>query len=244
MKLLIHELSQLASITVRTLHYYDQIGLLVPNEVGSNGYRYYNEENLEKLKLILYYKELDFSLSQIRVLLEHSSNRRELLKQQQRLLQLKRDRLQKMLISIEKALKGENIMDFSEFDITEIQEAERAFSKEVEDRWGKSAPYEESKRRTGKYSVEDWKRIKQEENEIIQSFSSISHLDPSSVESQELVKRWQDHISLNFYECTNEILKGLGQMYIQDERFSATMDRYKEGTAHFISRAIENYVAS
>jgi DNA-binding transcriptional MerR regulator len=243
MKLLIHELSKLASVTIRTLHYYDHIGLLTPNAVGSNGYRYYDEENIENLKLILYFKELDFPLDQIKKLLAQTVNKEVLLKQQRHLLQLKRDRLNGMIRTIDNALEGESNMNFKEFDMQEIEKTKQAYAKEVEERWGDTTQFAQSKRKTTQYTQEDWKLIKEEEREIFSSFANISHLEPSSREAMELVRRWQHHISNYFYECSDEILGGLGQMYLQDERFIEHMDTFKEGTTVFISNAIAAFLS-
>ncbi|MDC7245819.1 MAG: MerR family transcriptional regulator [Sphaerochaetaceae bacterium] len=242
MRLLIHELAQRASVTVRTLHYYDQIGLLIPNEISRNGYRYYDEENAQRLKLILYFKELGFKLSQIRKLIDSESSRESLLVQQRHLLKLKTDRLNRMIDSIDSALKGERIMDFDEFDMKQIEDAKKTFQSETDARWKGTDAYKQSMRRTGNYGPQAWKKIKNEEEELLSSFSRLIGTSPSSTEAFDLVEKWKLYISTYFYDCSDEILEGLGNMYTQDERFSDAMDRYKEGTAAFMSEAIGAYV--
>ena len=242
MRLLIHELAQRASVTVRTLHYYDQIGLLIPNEISRNCYRYYDEENVQRLKLILYFKELGFKLSQIRKLIDSESSREGLLVQQRHLLKLKTDRLNRMIDSIDSALEGERMMDFDEFDMKQIEDAKKHFNQRQKlDGRGQM--------RIGRVLAVP--KIMVHKNGRRSKTRKITCCRPLPVSSGPLHHHLRRTILQKdgkstsapiFYDCSDEILEGLGSMYTQDERFSDAMDRYKEGTAAFMSEAIGAYV--
>ncbi|NCB01625.1 MAG: MerR family transcriptional regulator [Spirochaetia bacterium] len=242
MKLLIHELASLAYVSVRTLHYYDEIGLLKPSEISSSGYRYYCEDDVKRLKKILYYKELDLPLREIKRLIDSSLSDSDTLKRHKLLLELKRERLNKIINSLEENIKGEGTMSFDEFDMKKIDDAMSQYSNEVTSRWNNTSEYKESSKRTQNYTAEKWKKIKSEDDEIIFTFASLINTVVTEDKAKETVKRWQDHISRYYYPCSDEILSSLGAMYVADERFIATLDRFKKGTALYMSEAITSYV--
>lgn len=243
MKKSISEMAKLSGVSVRTLHYYDEIGLLAPSEVVSEtGYRYYNEDSLEKLQQILFYRELDFPLKEIVQIMNASDyNKEEALRKQRELLKLKRKRLDKLIGLLNANLKGDITMSFNEFDTTEIDKAKAKYAEEVKERWGNTEAYVQSQKKTSKYSKEDWKRLNDGMDSLIKQFSECLNENPSSEKAQELVKNWQQYITDTYYDCTKEILAGLGQMYVADDRFTKNMDKYCEGTAKFISDAIAVY---
>jgi len=243
MKLTISEMARKSGVSVRTLHYYDEIGLLKPAEVADeSGYRFYNEESMLRLQQILFYRELDFSLKEIaRIMNASDYNVEEALKKQLELLMLKRDRIDRIIGLLAAQTKGDMKMSFKEFDMAEINEAKEKYAKETEDRWGTTDAYKESQKRTARYNKDDWQKITAEYEENLKAFAGMIGGNPESREAQELVAKWQGHISKYYYDCTREILAGLGQMYIADERFSKNMDKYAEGTAEFISKAIAAY---
>lgn len=243
MRKTISEMAKLSGVSVRTLHYYDEIGLLAPSEVVSEtGYRYYDDNSLEKLQQILFYRELDFPLKEIVQIMNASDyNKEEALFKQRELLKLKRKRLDKLIGLLNANLKGDITMSFNEFDTTEIDEAKAKYAEEVKKRWGNTDAYTQSQKKTSKYSKEDWKRLNDEMDNLLKQFSECLNENPSSEKARELVKCWQQYISETYYDCTKEILAGLGQMYVADERFTKNMDKYGEGTAKFISDAIAVY---
>lgn len=243
MKKTISEMAKLSGVSVRTLHYYDEIGLLAPSEVVSEtGYRYYDDKSLEKLQQILFYRELDFPLKEIVQIMNASDyNKEETLFKQRELLKLKRKRLDKLIGLLNANLKGDITMSFNEFDTTEIDEAKAKYAEEVKERWGNTDAYVQSQKKTSKYSKEDWKRLNDGMDSLIKQFSECLNENPSSEKAQELVKSWQQYITDTYYDCTKEILAGLGQMYVADDRFTKNMDKYGEGTAKFISDAIAVY---
>ena len=133
-------------------------------------------------------------------------------------------------------------MSFKEFDMTEIESSKKKYAKEVKERWGKSDAYIESEKKCNNYSKDQWQEINEEFRGILKSFATnMNNKTPDSEEVQALVKEWQSFITLRWYNCTNEILKCLGQMYVQDERFKKNIDQNGEGTAEFLSQAIAIY---
>ena len=205
----ISEVAKLTGITVRTLHYYDEIGLLKPSEITEAGYRLYSREDLEILQQILFFRELDFPLSQIKEIMNNPNyDKEEALKKQKELLIQQRQRIEGLIKLIEKRIEGDNNMSFKEFDMNEIEENKKKYAKEVKERWGTSKAYEESEKKTSSYNKEKWGDINQETSEIFKGFAELRNSDPGSEEVQELVRRWQKYITDNFYTCTNEILSG------------------------------------
>ena len=237
MRRTVSEMARLCSVSVRTLHYYDSIGLLRPMEVTESGYRYYGEEAVFTLQRILFYRELGFSLREIRTLLSAPDDQ-EALEAQSRLLRLKRDRLDRLLKLLDAARKGEKRMDFSVFDTKELEEAKAAYAKEAEARWGNTQAWVQSQAREKTYSKEDQKELEAQSEEIFRRFAGLRGSDPASPEVQAAVEDWQRFITDHWYDCTDEILKGLGVMYTADERFRKNLDRFGPGTAELMSAAI------
>lgn len=238
----INEVAKLTGVTTRTLHYYDEIGLLKPSEVTSAGYRLYNDEALETLQQILFFRELEFSLDDIKeIMSDPHYDRTDALAKQRDLLMHKRARLDGLIDLVDNTLRGEEDMSFKQFDMTEIEAAKTKYAAEVKARWGDTAAYAESEEKTGGYDEAQWKALSGEGQAILQEFGERRDLPPDSREAQALVKKWQSYITANFYNCTKEILSCLGLMYIGDERFTRNIDKNGEGTAAFMAGAIEFY---
>ena len=235
---------RLRQTTVRTLHYYDEIGLLPPSEVTSSGYRVYNDADLEVLQQILFFRELDFSLEEIRGIMQNPAYEKETaLQNQKALLVQKRDRLDRLIALVDKTLKGERDMSFKQFDTTKIEEAKQQYAAEVKQRWGNTVAYAEYEKKSASYNTVQQKMLDGEGAAILNEFGKNRSLPPDSVEVQELVKKWQAYITDNYYNCTKEILSCLGQMYVGDERFTQHIDQYGVGTAAFMAAAIEVYTS-
>lgn len=239
MKMLIKEFAVFTGVSVRTLHYYDEIGLLKPAFVDkSTGYRYYDEKSLLRMQEVLFYRELDFSLKNIAEILSSPAyDTRKVLNEQKNLLSLKKERLERLIASIDDAMKGENVM--SAFDNSEFEK----YKEEAQEKWGNTGAYKEYAERTQNYSKQKWTGVTEGMNQIMADFANcmMKNEAPDSNEAQNLVEKLQNHISENFYRCTNEILRGLGQMYVADERFKKNIDKHASGTAAFICAAIEAY---
>ena len=243
MKLQIKEFAALVGVSVRTLHYYDEIGLLAPASVDTqSGYRYYDDASLARMQEILFYRELDFPLKEIAALLASPNyDKTQALAAQKELLILKRDRLDQLIAAIDSAEKG--VIDMNAFDNSAFEAKRDAYAAEAKGRWGASAAWQEHEMKTKNYTGEKWQTLSAEMAGIFADFAAAmtQGLEPESDNAQALVKRLQDHISANYYTCTNEILAGLGQMYTADARFRASIDRHTVGTADYVSKAITHY---
>ena len=239
MKMQIKEFAEITGVSVRTLHYYDEIGLLVPACVDRvTGYRYYDENSLLRMQEILFYRELDFSLKSIgEILSSPNYDKNKALNEQKYLLTLKKERLERLISAIDGAVKGENVM--SAFDDREIE----MYKAEAREKWGKTDAYKEHTEKTKHYSKEKWNHLAEGMNDILAEFAVCMKKGekPASDEAQNLVEMLKNHITENYYLCTNEILAGLGQMYVADERFKNNIDKHADGTAEFICEAIEVY---
>ena len=239
MKMQIKEFAEFAGVSVRTLHYYDEIGLLRPAEVDRiTGYRFYDEDSLFRMQEILFYRELDFSLKSIgEILSSPNYDTTKALKEQKNLLTLKKERLERLISAVDDAMKGENVM--SAFDNSEFEKHKA----EAKEKWGKTDAYKEHAERAKNYSKQKWDDLAEEMDHIMAEFAICMRTDkrPDSTEAQNLVKTLQIHITENYYLCTNEILAGLGQMYVADERFKNNIDKHADGTTEFIREAIEAY---
>lgn len=229
----VKEISKLTGASVRTLHYYDEIDLLKPAKTTKAGYRLYDDTALSRLHSILLFRELRFSLKEIKAILDSPSFDTETaLKEQVKLLELQRNRLDEIISSARDILKkGAENMGFSAFDKTEIE----AFAEEAKQKWGNTDAYREFEE---KHS--DSADKTDEIMNIFTEIGQIKHLPPNSQEAKSLIKKLQNFITENYYTCTDEILKGLGQMYISDERFKNNIDKSGgDGTAEFTAKAIE-----
>ncbi len=230
----VHEVSALTGLSARTLHYYDSIGLLRPTAVTEAGYRLYGDNALGRLRDILFFRELGFPLKEIGQILDSPDyDPADALEKQIRLLELERERIERMLALARKTLQsGGNTMDFSAFDRTELD----ACAAEAKERWGNTEAYRAS---VEKAKTVDPKAAGEELMAFFGEMGKLKNLPPESEEAQNAVKALRQFITEHFYPCTTEILAGLGLMYVSDERFRETIDsRGGDGTAEWISRAI------
>ena len=228
----IKEFAEFTGVSVRTLHYYDEIGLLQPAFVDrSTGYRFYDEDSLLRMQEILFYRELDFSLKSIgEILSSPNYDKTKALKEQKHLLSLKKERLERLISAIDGAMKGENVM--KAFNNSEFEK----YKTETKEKWGKTEAYQEyEKRSKGEASADDLMAVFSE-------FGALLGADPAAEQVQAKVAKLQQFITDHYYTCTKQILQGLGQMYVADERFKENIDRAGgPGTAEFAHQAIEIY---
>ena len=246
MKMQINEFAKLAGVSVRTLHYYDEIGLLKPAFVDEqNGYRFYDEISLERMQEILFYRELDFELKSIAEILSSPDyDKQKALAEQRKLLILKKERLERIIAALDSAEKGKITM--SAFDNSDYETARNRYEAEAKRRWGETDAYKEHAEKTANYSKDRWQDVNDGLMTVLAKFAACmkdGHT-PDSDEAQALVQELQDYITENYYTCTDEILAGLGQMYVADERFKTNIDKNGNGTAEFVSQAIENHIKS
>ena len=238
----INEVAKLANISRRTLHYYDKINLLSPSRKTENGYRIYSRQDLELLQQIMFFKEMDFTLVDIKKIVNASDYRKsDALKKQREILLLKKNRLESLIKLIDKTLNKNNKLSFKEFDMSKVNDLKIKYRKEVEKKWGDTPAYKECKEKTSLYTKDDWDKIKKESDTIYKSLASNMQKSPKDKEVQQLIEKWRNHISKYYYNCTYEIFYGLGQMYISDVRFKKNIDRYSQGLAEFMHKAIKEY---
>lgn len=236
----IKQLADLSGITIRTLHYYDEIGLLKPEFVHDNGYRYYGDKQLKQLQHILFFRELEFPLNTINELL-HSQHfdERKALSDQKRLLEIKKQKLEKLLQIINRSMKGgEKIMKPKQIFDPFRDEHYLKYKEEVEERWGKTDAYQQSMERMKKWTKEDFEGIKKEGGEITLEIAAQMEKGVKDPNVQKAVRRHFDHIN-RFYDCSLDMYKNLGQMYVDDHRFSAFYEKVKPGLAVFMKDAMQ-----
>lgn len=236
----VHEVSKLAGVSIRTLQYYDKIGLLHPAKYTESGYRLYDDTALEKLQQILLFRELEFSLKDIKAIMDNPNfDRRKALEQQIALLTLKKEHLKK-LIDLARDIKdiGVNKMDFTAFDTSKIDE----YAAQAKSLWGNTPEYREFEEKSKNRTAQEEQTISTQMMGIFAEFGTMLKLDPSAEKVQSQVKKLQDFITENFYNCSDEILYSLGSMYVSGGDFTENIDMTGgKGTAEFVFKAIKIY---
>ena len=236
----VNGVSKLTGVSIRTLQYYDKIGLLKPTKYTQSGYRLYDDIALEKLQQILLFRELEFSLKNINKIINNPSfDKDKALEQQIDLLTLKREHIEN-LIDLARGIKtiGVKTMDFSAFNNNKIDD----YKKQAKQFWGDTLQYKEYEGRSKDRTKKQNQSINIKMMSIFAEFGTIRGEKPGSVEAQRLVKRLQDFITENFYTCSDEILVSLGEMYADGGEFTANIDAVGGiGTAEFAHKAIDIY---
>jgi MerR family transcriptional regulator, thiopeptide resistance regulator len=251
---LVSEVAELAGVSVRTLHHYDDLGLLVPRGRTDAGYRLYDEQDLLRLQQILLGRELGLSLEEIRHSLDDPEfDRRRALLAQRTELEARAKHYQAMLRSVDAALrqldqqtgpdsKGDN-MDLKQiFDGFEPS----TYEEEAEQRWGDTDAFAESKKRTQRYTKEDWQRLAAEQASVYRdAFSALqAGKSPADPEVTAAAERHRQIIDRWFYPCNHAMHRGLADMYEQDSRFAGNIDKYGVGLTPFLAAAIRENAKS
>lgn len=233
----VNEVSKLTGVSVRALHHYDAIGLLKPSRVTEAGYRLYDGAALKRLQNILFFRELQFSLKEIKAILDNPDfDSGEAITQQIRLLELRRKHLDELISFAREVQKGGT--DYMNFEAFQTTEADR-YAEEVRERWGSTQAYAEYEEKRKGRTEEEMKTTADRMLALFAEMGSLRDLSPDSREIQEKIKELQAFITEHYYHCTEEILSGLGKMYAGDERMRHSIDQAGgEGTAEFVSRAI------
>ena len=237
----VHEVSKLTGVSVRTLHYYDAIDLLKPAKVTEAGYRLYDDTALGRLQSILLFRELRFPLKEIREILDSPKfDPAEALEQQITLLELQKKHIEKLIVfAREIQEKGVYKMEFEAFDKSEWNQ----YAEEVKERWGQTGAYEECEEKMKEKTENEVRDTADQMMKIFAEIGKLQHLSPEDNRVQEKIKTLQSFISEHYYTCTKEILSGLGQMYVGDERMKRNIDKAGgDGTAEFAAQAIEIFV--
>ncbi len=235
------ELSALTSVSVRTLHHYDEIGLLVPRARSEAGYRLYAYADLERLQEILVWRQLGFALGQIRALLDDPAHSRETaLLRQRELVGAELERLDVTARALDAALaayrQGEPMTPesmFADFDPAE-------FVDEARERWGHTDAYRESARRTAGYGGSEWAQIRGEADAVVADFARLLGAgEPAQgAAARAVAERHRRHIARWFYELSPAMHRNLAEMYIADARYAESYESVAPGLARYVHDAV------
>jgi MerR family transcriptional regulator, thiopeptide resistance regulator len=230
----------LTGISVRTLHHYDHIGLVVPSVRTPAGYRGYTDADIERLHLVLVYRSVGMPLDEIRALLDDpSADVLEHLRRQYELLLEQADRLQHTLKAVEELMNAHR----SGIQLTAEEQVEifgttafgEEYAAEAEERWGETDAWKQSQQRVSRFSKDDWIAIKAEADALLESLAQAKRdgVEPGSAHANELAAR--HHASIErFYDCGDEMHRNLVEMYLADERFTRYYDDVEPGLAQFL----------
>jgi len=237
----VQEVSRLAGISIRTLHHYDAIGLLSPTTTTEAGYRLYDEDALERLQCILIFRELEFPLKDIKEILDSPNfERNKALDQQIKLLTMKKEHLEN-LIDLARGIQAigvKKLMDFEAFDTKKIDE----YAKQAKESYGSTPAYKEFEEKSKGRTKEQEKAISVGLMNIFADMGKLLTLEPSDDAVQKKVAELRAYITEHFYNCTPEILFGLGEMYAGGGSMTDNINNYAgEGTAEFTAGAIRIY---
>lgn len=238
--LTVKQVSRLTGVSVRTLQYYDRIDLLKPAAHSKAGYRLYDEKDLEKLQQILLFRELEFSLKEIREIIESPDfDKDKALRQQIKLLELRKEHLDNLIeMANEIRSREEGKVDFKAFDKTKMNE----YAKRAREQWGKTDAYREFEEKNRVRTDNDNINLANQMMEFFVRFGRIKEGSPKSEEAFELVRSLQSFITDNYYNCSDEILFSLGKAYGAGGEFTENINRHAgKGSAEFASKAIEEY---
>lgn len=241
----VHQLASLAGVSVRTLHYYDEVGLLSPSYIEPNGYRRYQHKELLRLQQILFFRELEFSLEDIKHMLNSAQyNAVTALRDQQSALRLKQKHLQKLIKTIDTTINHmthKTTMPDEELYNAFKDEDVKHYQAEVQDRWGNTEAYKQSMARVSKITKAEMQQLKDDGKKFTQKLADAMNKDIRSPEVQALIAEHYKGIQF-FYDCPLEMYRNLGQMYVNDPRFTKYYDKFKPGLAVFVRDAIGYFV--
>ena len=240
----VKQLSKLAGVSVRTLHYYDEIGLLKPSSLGNNGYRYYSDKALFRLQQILFYREMDLDLLKIKTVIDDKSFDLVTALQSHRLaLQEKINRLQALIQTVDTTIMhiiGEVNMSKTKIFEGFSEEKQKQYEQEAKKLWGEDS-VGKSVKLWNSYSPQQKEQIKQEGGAIYTDLIASMSKSPESAEVQAILKCWHQHLRY-FYEPTLEVLRGLGNAYNEHPDFNATFTAMHPDLPAFLQKAINRYV--
>jgi MerR family transcriptional regulator, thiopeptide resistance regulator len=239
------EVARLAHISVRTLHHYDEIGLLVPSRRSSAGYRLYTEDDITRLQHVVVYRRLGFALEEIALLLDDpGADVAEHLRRQRAAVTSRLQEMRDLVTAIDRALEQQ----MSGARLTRQEQRELFgegfsddYAQEAERRWGNSEVWAQSQARTAQYTKEDWLRIKAEAADVERRFAEAmaAGVPADDARAMDIAEEHRQHIGRWFYDCPPAMHAGLGRMYVEDERFAATYERIAAGLAQYVSTAVQ-----
>ena len=238
-----------AGVSVRTLHHWDAIGLLVPHK-GANGYRDYGPAELDRLQQVLTYRELGFGLDEVKALLDDPHvDALAHLRRQQELLADRIARLQDVAALVHRAVEAKSMgIELEPHELREVfgDEDPTQWQAEAQERWGDTDAYRQSRERTSSYGKQDWLRLKEEMASLDARFAAAlaAGLPASSPEARAVAEEHRQHLSRSYYDCSYEMHVGLGEMYVADERFTAHYERIAPGLAQYVCDAVRENAAA
>ena len=237
------QVADLVGVTVRTLHHYDEIGLLVPSEHSRAGYRLYTEGDLARLQQVVVYRRLELPLEQIATLLDGDEDAATHLRRQRDAVIHRLDELHGLVSAIDRAL--ERTMDDRPATPEDLRELfgdafDDGYQQEAQERWGESEQWKQSQSRTAGYTVADWAQVKDEMDAVNAAFvAALTSGEPTTGESaMDAAEQHRLHIERRFYDVSHDFHRGLGDMYVSDPRFTKTYDDLAPGLAAYVRDAI------
>ncbi|MCK9360822.1 MerR family transcriptional regulator [Patescibacteria group bacterium] len=243
----VNKLAQLAGVSVRTLHYYDEVGLLKPSKIEKNGYRSYEERELLKLQQIMFFRELDFPVEEIKKIMSSPAfDMRQALRDHRVMIELKKKRLAGLIKTIDKTIqKLDSKKPMDEKDMQEAfdtfgEDTVKKYAEEVKQRWGHTEAYKQSMERYAKTTKEDMEKYKKDADIFMKKAAEVSAHGALSPEFQEIIAQHFDALR-TWYEPNFEMYRGLAKMYVDDPRFTAYYEKYKPGLAKIFSEAMLYY---
>lgn len=239
--MIVNEVSRLTGVSIRTLQYYDKIGLLPPADYTEVGYRLYDDETLKKLQIILLFRELEFPLKDIRRIIESPDfDREKALEQQIHILELKKEHIEN-LIDLARGVKKSGVKDMTDFTAFDTAKIDDYIAK-AREYWGDTAAFKEFEEKNADRTSEENAGINTELMKIFAQFGGMKDMDPASPKVQKQVKKLQDYITDKFYKCTNTILSSLGHAYSAEGEMNRNIDKAGgKGTGEFVDKAIQIY---
>ncbi|MFN3431873.1 MAG: MerR family transcriptional regulator [Candidatus Sericytochromatia bacterium] len=230
----------IAGVSVRTLHHYDHIGLLKPSSTTAAGYRLYTEADLERLQQILLYRAMGLSLAEIGAIVDDPAfDKKQALRQHREHLQAQQQQLDALIRSVDRSLealeRGDPTMDKTQFE--GFDGFDDPYREEAEARWGKDR-VAESYQRMGRFSKAEQQAWKVDFKRGLERLAELMPEGPDHPEVQSAMAESFRHINERYYDCSPEIFRNLGQMYVDDPRFTATYDTVKPGLAAFVRDAM------
>lgn len=230
-------------VTVRTLHHYDEIGLLVPSERSRAGYRLYTHEDLVRLQQIVVYRRLGFPLEEVAALLAGETDVVEHLRRQRAAVMSRLDEMRDLVVAIDKALERE--MSDSPATTEDLKELfgdgfDDEYQQEAQERWGDTDAWKESSRRTRGYTKADWVSIKAEGEAFGAALVAAlqSGAPATSEAAMDAAEAARLHIDTWFYPCSHAMHRSLADMYVSDPRFTKTYEDMAPGLAQYVHDAI------
>ena len=240
--LTVGQVAERFDVTVRTLHHYDEIGLLTPSERTAAGYRLYTGDDLTRLQHVVVYRRLGFALEEVALLLEQPSSVESHLRRQRAAVMTRLDEMRDLVTAIDRALEREmSNQPASQEEMKELfGESFYDNQAEAEQRWGETEAWKQSRQRTKDFTKADWAEVKAESDALHAMFTAAMDAGepPTSEAAMDAAEAHRQHISRRFYACPYEMHRGLADLYVSDPRFTSTYDEIRPGMAHYVHDAM------